>query len=364
MRLAVAERTLKPQIRTWLPGHGVARHAAGTAEDRIGKLSRELAVTPRRISFVVAPAFELLDLSGPMCAFNFAREFHGAPYEISVASSAGGPVLGCAGLSIETVGPGKARHGDTVIVVGGPEAHLPERQPATISLLGSLAPATQRMASVCTGAFHLAEAGLLDGHRATTHWRWAPLLQSRFPSVSVDADRIYVHDRKVWTSAGITAGIDMALALIEADFGPKLSKSVARDMVVHHRRPGGQSQFSAILDLEPASDRIREALAHAREHLHENLSVERLAEAARISSRQFSRIFLKETGETPARAVERLRAEVARPRVEDGREPIELIARDVGFGDAERMRRSFLRLFGQSPQAVRRIARAYPRQST
>ena len=313
----------------------------------------------RRISFVLAPGFELLDLSGPLCAFNFAREFHDARYEVSIASSAGGPVLSCAGLPIETVGPEDTRHGDTIIVVGGPEAHLREGQPATISLLRSLAPSTPRVASICTGAFHLAEAGILEGHRATTHWRWAPLLQARFPGVSVDADRIYVHDRNVWTSAGITAGIDMALALIETDFGLELSKAVAREMVVHHRRPGGQSQFSAILDLEPASDRVRDALAHAREHLHETLSVECLAEAACISSRQFSRIFLKETGETPARAVERLRAEAARPRVQDGREPVELIARDVGFGDAERMRRSFLRLFGQSPQTVRRIARAY-----
>ncbi len=313
----------------------------------------------RRISFVVAPGFELLDLSGPMCAFTFARELYGAPYDIGVVSSAGGSVLGCAGLSIETLEPARAGHGDTVIVVGGPEAHLPERHPGTTSLSRSLAPATRRMASVCTGAFYLAEAGVLDGHRATTHWRWAPLLRSRFPSLSVDADRIYVTDRKVWTSAGITAGIDMALAMIEADFGTELSKSVARDLVVYHRRPGGQSQFSTILDLEPASGRIRAALAYARSHLHENLSVERLAGAACVSSRQFSRIFLKETGETPARAVERLRAEVARPRVEDSREPIELIAQQVGFGDAESMRRSFLRLFGRSPQAVRRAARAY-----
>ncbi len=313
----------------------------------------------RRISFVVAPAFELLDLSGPMCAFDCARSLYGAPYEVSVASSAGGAVFGCAGLSIDTVEVNAAKHADTVIVVGGPEAHLPGRQPAITGLLRSLAPVTRRMASVCTGAFYLAESSILDGHRATTHWRWAPLLQSRFPRVSVDADRIYINDRTIWTSAGVTAGVDMALAMIEADFGLDLSKSVAREMVVHHRRPGGQSQFSAILDLEPASDRIREALTYAREHLRDNLPVERLAEVACISSRQFARIFLKETGETPARAIERLRAEVARPRVEDSREPIELIAQDVGFGDVERMRRSFLRLFGQSPQAVRRVARAY-----
>ena len=263
---------------------------------------------------------------------------------------------------MDAAGPAKARHGDTVIVVGGPEAHLPDRQPATAALLRSLAPDTRRVASVCVGAFHLAEAGVLDGHRATTHWRWAPLLRSRFPAVSVDADRIYVRDRNVWTSAGITASMDLALALIEADCGAELSKAVARDLVVYYRRPGGQSQFSAILDLEPASDRVRTALAFARDHLHEDLPVERLAEAACVSGRQFSRLFVKETGETPARAVERLRAEVARSRVEDGREPVERIADAVGFGSPEKMRRSFLRLFGHSPQALRRIARSYDPQ--
>ena len=312
----------------------------------------------RRISFVVAPAFELLDLSGPMCAFNFARENCGAPYEVSVSSCAGGLVLCAAGISIETVEPSRTSYDDTVVVVGGRDAHLEGQRPEVGKLLKALAPASQRMASICTGAFYLAEAGILDGFRATTHWRWAPALQARFPRVKVDADRIYVKDRNVWTSAGITAGIDMALALIEADFGLELSKSVARDLLVYHRRPGGQSQFSTILDLEPSSSRVREALIFAREHLHESLSVDRLAEAACVSSRQFSRIFLKETGETPARAVERLRAEVARPRVEDSREPIETIAGEVGFGDVEKMRRSFLRLFGQSPQTVRRFARA------
>ena len=313
----------------------------------------------RKISFVVAPDFELLDLSGPMCVFSFARDVYGAPCEVSVASCEGGPVLCSSGLSIGTVEPGAVAHDDTIIVVGGADAHSPGRRPEISKLLKELAPASRRMASICTGAFYLAEAGILDGHRATTHWRWAPMLQARFPRVMVDADRIYIKDRNVWTSAGITAGIDMALALIEADFGLEMSKSIARDLLVYHRRSGGQSQFSAILDLEPASGRVRDALIFAREHLRENLSVDRLADAACISGRQFSRIFLKETGETPARAIERLRAEVARPRVEDSQEPIEAIAADVGFGDAEKMRRSFMRLFGQSPQAVRRVARAY-----
>lgn len=316
---------------------------------------------PRKLSFIVAPGFGLLDLSGPLCAFQFAQEVYGAPYAISLVSSSGGPVRGSSGLSVDTIAPDEMKHDDTIVVVGGPDAHLADRHGATIGVLRFFAPKMRRIAGICTGAFHLAEAGVLDGHRATTHWRWAPQLQARFPSVSVQADRIFINDRDVWTSAGITAGIDMALAIIEADFGAELSKAVARDLVVYYRRPGGQSQFSAILELEPKSDRIRVALAYAREHLQENLSVERLADVAAVGPRQFARLFHKETGETPARAVERLRIEVARPRIEDSVEPIEVIAREVGFRDDERMRRSFIKLLGQSPQTLRRIARTHAR---
>lgn len=311
----------------------------------------------RSISFLVAPEFELLDLSGPLCAFTVARDLYAAPYNVNIVSALGGAVVGWLGFSIDAEDRTTAEHGDTIIVVGGPRAPVPGQHAETSAMLKRLASSTRRMASVCTGAFYLAEAGILDGRRVTTHWRYAPVLQSRFPRLSVDVDRIFVNDHDVWTSAGISAGIDLALAMIEADFGAGLSKAVARELVVYHRRPGGQSQFSAILELEPASGRVRDALSFAREHLHENLPVERLADAACVSSRQFARIFLKETGETPARAVERMRAEVARPRIEESLEPIELIARDVGFGDVERMRRSFVKFFGQSPQTVRRVAR-------
>ena len=313
----------------------------------------------RRISFLVAPDFELLDLSGPLCAFTVARDLHSAPYEVGVVSVAGGQVTACTGVPVGTREPADAQHSDTIVVVGGPTAHQADYQPGTMGLLKSLRPATRRVTSVCTGAFYLAEAGILEGRRATTHWRYAPLLRSRFPKVLVDMDRIFVRDGDVWTAAGISAGIDLALAMIEADCGPEVAKAVAREMVVYHRRPGGQSQFSALLEMDSGSGRVRDALAFAREHLRESLSVERLADAARISSRQFAHIFLKETGETPARAVERMRAEVARARVEDGREPIELVARDVGFGDVERMRRTFVKLYGRPPQAVRRSARAH-----
>jgi transcriptional regulator GlxA family with amidase domain len=310
----------------------------------------------RSIQIVVFPDFELLDLSGPVSAFT-AASLHGSAYSVSVVSPAGGVVVSNSGVSVVTQKASVRRPCDTVMVVGGLQAHqlLPDSD--SIVLVRKLARYARRVTSVCTGAFLLGSAGLLEGHRATTHWRFAGLLQSRFPKVHVDADRIFVKDADVWTSAGVTAGIDLALALIEEDCGAELAKTIARDLVVHHRRLGGQSQFSTLLELESQSSRVRQALSFAREHLHEPLPVERLAAAACISSRQFGRIFVNETGETPARAVERLRTEAARPRVEDSREPLELIAGKVGFGDVERMRRSFVRVYGHTPQTLRRFAR-------
>ncbi len=225
---------------------------------------------------------------------------------------------------------------------------------ATVRRLVSRA---SRIASICTGAFLLAGTGLLDGRRATTHWSRARELQESFPAVSVEADRIYIADGQIWTSAGITAGIDLALALIEADHGVKLARQVSRELVVYHRRPGGQSQFSALSQMEPESDRMRIALAFAREHLSEPLPIERLAEAARLSLRQFGRVFRKETGETPAKVIERLRAEAAYLRLQDGSEPVDVIAQAVGFNDPERMRRAFVTRYGQPPQAIRRMGR-------
>jgi transcriptional regulator GlxA family with amidase domain len=311
-----------------------------------------ISVSCRSVWVVVFPGFELLDLSGPLCAFNLASGTTRASYRAKVFSPRGGPVTSYSGVSIDTSRALPGHHVDTLLVVGGPA----DCDPETVALLRDLAPRARRVASVCTGAFLLAAAGLLDDRVATTHWRYAAELQRRFPTVRVNADRIFVKDGNVWTSAGITSGIDLALALIEDDFGVEVSKAVAREMVVYHRRSGGQSQFSTMLELEPTSDRIRDALKFAREHLHEPLPVERMAGAARISARQFARLFLQETGDTPARAVERLRAEVALPRVQDGTEPIEIIARNVGFGDKERMRRAFLRIYGQPPRALRRTS--------
>jgi transcriptional regulator GlxA family with amidase domain len=211
--------------------------------------------------------------------------------------------------------------------------------------------------SICTGAFALAEAGLLDGRRATTHWGFAQELQKRHPLVQVQPDRIFINDGPVWTSAGMTAGIDMVLALVEQDLGAEIARAVAKKMVVYYRRPGGQSQFSAMLELEPQSDRIQKTLAHARAHLREPLSVEDLADVAHLSPRQFSRAFKAETGQSPAQAVENLRVEAARTMIDAGELALGVVAREAGFGDPERMRRAFLRTLGQPPQSIRRSAR-------
>jgi transcriptional regulator GlxA family with amidase domain len=214
------------------------------------------------------------------------------------------------------------------------------------------------MASICTGAFVLAQAGLLDGRRATTHWNYARELQAQFPSITVDHDRIFVVDGAIWTSAGMTAGIDMALAMVEKDLGAEMARRVAQKLVVYHRRAGGQSQHSALLELAPKSDRIQTALTYARQHLASPLSVEQLADAARLSPRQFSRAFRAETGQSPAKAVENLRLEAARLMLEDSRHTLDQIADQTGFNDGRRMREAFLRVFGQPPQMIRRHARS------
>jgi len=212
--------------------------------------------------------------------------------------------------------------------------------------------------SICTGAFILAEAGLLRGRRATTHWFYARELQRRFPEITVEEDRIFIIDGPIWTSAGATAGLDLALAMVEKDLGTEVARSVAKKLVMHHRRAGGQSQHSELLALSPKSDRIQNALSYAEKNLGSSLTVDKLAEAASLSPRQFSRAFLAETGQTPAKAVEKLRLEAARLMIEQSHHPIEVVARETGFVDRRRMRDAFLRTFGQPPQIIRRNARA------
>ena len=217
----------------------------------------------------------------------------------------------------------------------------------------------QRVGSGCVGAFTLAAARLLDDRRATTHWRYAAQLQKTYPAIRVEADRIFCRDGHVWTSAGL----DLALALIEQDHGFAVARSVAQDLVVHPRRSGGQSQFAPSMDAAPTNERIAAAVRYARDHIGKLFTVAEMAGAAGLSPRQLNRALRLEIGTTPARAAERIRADLARGRIEASAESIERIAESVGFGDAERMRRTFLRVFGHPPQSVRRTSRSVSMKS-
>lgn len=308
----------------------------------------------KRIGLVVFPGFQILDLVA-VTVFEIANNVgEEASYETEVLSEHGGLVRSSSGVAIETRRFGKTKF-DTVIVMGWMTPQ-PSSQ-GLLKFLNSASKASRRTASICTGAFVLAEAGLLDGRRATTHWGFARDMKARFPGIKVQEDRIFIVDGPVWTSAGMTSCIDLCLAMVESDLGADVARDVARKMVVYHRRTGGQSQFSALLELQPKSDRMQDALAYAKKNLRKDLSVEVLAEAARLSPRQFSRAFRAETGQSPAKAVENLRVEAARLMIEEARHPVEVIARETGFSDPERMRRAFLRAFGQPPQAIKRAAR-------
>jgi transcriptional regulator GlxA family with amidase domain len=309
----------------------------------------------QRIGFALFPGFQMMSLAAAS-VFEFANPLLPKPmYEVSYLSETGGPVAGSFGLTVHTQKFGR-RPLDT-LVVGGAAGVAPS-MPALLRFVRKAAQSSRRVASICTGAFILAEAGLLDGRRATTHWLFARELQQRFPRVKMEEDRIFIIDGQIWTSAGMSAGIDLALAMVEKDLGADIARNVAQQLVVYHRRAGGQSQFSALLELEPKSDRIQIALTYAKSHLKSPLSVEELAAAANLSPRQFSRAFRAETGQSPAKAVEHLRVEAARLMMEQTRHPIEVVARETGFADRERMRRAFLRAFGQPPQVMRRLGRS------
>ena len=311
----------------------------------------------RTVAILIFPDFQLLDAAGPLSVFEIAGREAGSPaYQLRVVARTAGAIISSSGVQLVAEAfPDDPL--DTLIVAGG----LGSRQAAacaeTLAYIRAAALRTRRVASVCTGAFVLAAAGLLDGRRATTHWRWAGEFARAYPQIRVEPDRIFVRDGDVWTSAGITAGIDLVLAMVAEDLGEALAKRAAQRLVVYHRRPGGQSQFSALLETDRPGSRFSPLLAWARERLDERLPVDRLADCAAMSPRHFARAFAAETGMTPAKAIERLRLEAARERVESGAEPIEGVAAQTGFGDPERMRRAFIRAFGQPPQALRRAAK-------
>lgn len=318
---------------------------------------------------IVLLAFEgvqLLDVAGPMQTFASANELAGetggAPYRIVVVSRRGGPVCTSAGLPLVTrpIGSalGKSRI-DTLIIPGGPGVHDALKDKWTLDWVRRQFPAVRRIASVCTGAFLLAEAGVLAGRRATTHWKSCARLQGAYPDIRVEPDPIYIHEDRIWTSAGVTAGIDLSLALVADDLGRKLAMQVARHLVVFLNRPGGQSQFSAALEAQAAAAAANApnhfAPLHGwiAEHLSDDLRIERLAEQAGMSPRTFARIYAAKMGVTPARMVEKIRVEAVRRKLEETDLPIKRIASECGFSKEERLRRAFARQVGTTPAEYR-----------
>jgi transcriptional regulator GlxA family with amidase domain len=311
----------------------------------------------RRVGFLIFPDIQILDAAGPIAAFEIAGRYVPGSYELEVVAADPGLVRSTSGAALAADRFDPTAIYDTLVVAGGDGTRAASNDASLLAAVREAAGRARRTASVCSGAFILAAAGLLDGRRATTHWSRSDDFARRFPAVRLDPDRIFVKDGPVWTSAGITAGVDLALAMIAEDLGEDIAKRTAQQLVVYRRRAGGQSQFSALLELERPDARFGSLLGWARERLAESLTVEQLADRAAMSPRHFARAFAAETGVTPAKAVERLRVEAARERIEASPEPIDRIAAAVGFGDPERMRRAFLRAFGQPPQALRRAAR-------
>jgi transcriptional regulator GlxA family with amidase domain len=310
------------------------------------------------IAILVFPDFQLLDAAGPISVFEIAARFARQPPSIKVVAATPGPVRSSSGVEMVARDFKPAGAISTLIVAGGDGVDLAAKSENTLAFVRGLARRSVRIASVCSGALMLAEAGLLDGRRATTHWQRTRQFLAAYPNVKWEPDRIFVRDGQIWSSAGITAGIDLALAMVTEDYGEEIAQKTARQLVLYHRRSGGQSQFSSLLELKAPSGRFGPLLTWAREHLDAPLTVEDLAEQAGMSSRHFARAFIAETGTTPSKAVERLRIEVARQRVQSSSEAIERVAESTGFRDPERMRRAFIRAFGQPPQSLRRAARA------
>jgi transcriptional regulator GlxA family with amidase domain len=319
-------------------------------------------VRPRDVVFVVFPGLQSLDLVGPMEVFDVAnKEGSGPAYRLRVAALAAGPVPTSSGLDVcahvalaEVEGPI-----DTLVVVGGDGTYDAVYDEDLVRQVQRLAPLARRVTSVCSGAFLLARAGLLDGRRATTHWTVCDLLADAFPAVEVDPDPIFVRDGDVYTSAGVTAGMDLALALVEDDLGRDLALAVARHLVLFLRRPANQSQFSAQLAAQMAErDGLRDAQRQVIDHPERDCSVAALARIAAMSERHFARCFTEEVGVTPARYVERVRVETARRLLEDTDEGVEAIAARAGFGTSETMRRTFLRILRTSPTSYRSRFRA------
>jgi transcriptional regulator GlxA family with amidase domain len=320
--------------------------------------------TPRRVSLVCFEGFQVLDIAGPLEVFNKANghlpETTAEPfwYELTVASPSGGTVTSSSGLQVAgTRALGELGEPlDTIMIAGGPEAALRTAAARTglLKWIADRASDTRRVASVCTGAFLLAGCGLLEGRRATTHWSATKALETMLPNTEVVPDAIYVGDGHVFTSAGVTAGIDLALAFVEQDCGPRVALDTARELVLHLRRAGGQSQFSANLAAQAnAADGLRAIVAWIEQHPEGDLSVPTLAGRAAMSERTFARAFLAETGMTPARFIELVRLDRAKQLLETTRWPLARVAHRSGLGSAATLARAFRRRLGITPQDYR-----------
>lgn len=314
----------------------------------------------RTVLVVLFHNVQSLDVTGPVEVFAGAETLHAGSYRIRTASLDGAPVRTSSGLTLvpdSSLADAPAPH--TLLVPGGRGTR--PLAPRLTDWLREHGPRAERLVSVCTGALLLARAGLLDGRRATTHWAYCERLARDHPAVEVDPDPIYVRDGQVATSAGVTSGIDLALALVEEDLGRAAALTVARHLVVFLRRPGNQAQFSAQLAAQTAQrEPLREVQQWITEHTDADLSVESLAARARLSPRHFARAFQAETGMTPGRYVERVRLEHARRLLEDTADGIEEISRTCGYGTPEAMRRAFVRTLGSAPAEYRRRFRPAP----
>ena len=332
--------------------------SAGHPLAEMPKSPRSPPNAPRIIEILAFPAVQLLDVTGPLQVFASANDIvvgaGGArPYTLRVVAPGGG-ITASAGLGIVTLPlPSAGAPLDTLMVAGGEGVEAAAADPAVVDWVRARARKARRTASVCTGAFLLAASGVLDGRRAATHWSFCAELTRRFPAVRVEPDPIFVRDGPVWTSAGVTAGIDLALALVERDLGSAVALAVARYLVVFLKRPGGQAQFSTALSLQAAEDKFGRFHEWIDAHLADDLSLPVLADQAGMSERSFSRRYAAATGLTPARAVERLRVEAARRLLAESRAPVKRISQRCGFGSEETMRRSFLRLLAATPQDYR-----------
>lgn len=309
---------------------------------------------PRLIVFLLYDNINVLDVTGPLEVFSQPcrmGDSASAPYRILVISMAGGAVRTSSGLSLLTEPP-SALAGetvDTLIIPGGGPNFQPFAPPAVVDWIAAMAPRVRRLCSVCTGAFALAQAGLLAHRRATTHWLASDELRRVEPLVRLEPDAIYVCDEQLWTSAGVSAGIDLALALVESDLGHPMAMQVARRMVVFLKRPGGQSQFSVPLIKQTADDSFSELHAWMASHLRDDLCVEVLAEQANMSARTFARAYASKVKRTPARSVEAMRLEAACGLLEISQMPLKRIASECGLGNEQTLRRAFVRQFGINP---------------